>query len=115
MRVVHLRCWWSICDAGAYAGETEVGDGVGHICGGTSTATWKVWSQFGSQGLSVDVDTTKCNFENLQADKLKVPKYQTSIVGDSAHWQLTGVNSIYKATPTGFRLLLWPPMRPYKP
>jgi hypothetical protein len=85
--------------------HTSVGVGRGEICGGTTTkGAWDVWSAYGSTGLFIDVDTTSCKLTEA------VPRYVSSIVGDSAHWQLTGVNSIYEASSTGFRIYMWHPV-----
>jgi hypothetical protein len=79
-----------------------VGAGTGRTCGGASGAQWQEWKHAGSSGLFIDVDTTKCNFK-------MTPAYVTSMSGDSAHWQLVGVNSIMNATATGFRVFVWHP------
>lgn len=87
--------------------NTEVGSlEDGHICGGTTSAAssvWKEWDAMGSNGLYMDVDTSKCNLKDAH------PRYLTSVGGESAHWQLIGVNSVYDSTPTKFRLNLWHP------
>jgi hypothetical protein len=85
----------------------DIGNGDTNICGGTTQTAdslWEPWSQFGSSGLYVDVDTTKCNFAEEH------PRYLSSVAGDNAHWQLTGVNSIYTSTSTGFRVYVWHPV-----
>jgi len=84
-------------------GAVTVGSGRGTICGGTSGGSWNDWTELGSTGLYMDVDTSACKFSGH-------PAYVSSIVGDSAHWQLTGVNSVYKATSTGFRVYVWHPV-----
>jgi len=85
--------------------HTQVGTGAGSICGGTTShSTWNTWDMFGSTGLYVDVDTSKCAFTEAR------PRYVASVVGDTAHWQLTGVNSIYSATNSGFRVYMWHPV-----
>ena len=84
-----------------------VSSGSGRICGGSSHASgmlprWKAWKMYGSSGLYVDIDTSNCNFE-------ATPNYMTSLIGDGAHWQLTGINSIYSATRRSFRVYVWHP------
>ena len=59
---------------------------------------------FGSTGLYTDVDTSACSFTDAQ------PRYMASVMGDTAHWQLTGVNSIYSASPNSFRVYMWHPV-----
>jgi hypothetical protein len=83
---------------------TEVGDGEQSICGGHSSNEWLTWSLYGSTGLFIHVDTSSCNIQDEH------PRYVTSMQGDNAHWQLLGVNSIYNATKTGFRLYLYHPV-----
>jgi len=80
-----------------------VGSAKGKICGGTSGLKWADWSVAGSSGLYMDVDTSSCKFPIT-------PAYVSSVTGDSAHWQLVGVNSIYSATKSGFRVYVWHPV-----
>jgi len=80
-----------------------VGSGAQKLCGGASGGSWSDWSRAGSSGLYLDVDTSGCNFEIT-------PAYIASVAGDSGHWQLVGVNSIYSATATGFRVYIWHPI-----
>jgi hypothetical protein len=80
-----------------------IGAGKGRTCGGLSGVEWQEWKLAGNSGLFIDVDTSSCNFE-------MTPAYVTSIHGDSAHWQLVGVNSINNATATGFRVFVWHPV-----
>jgi len=91
----------------AGADDTQVAVGLleGRLCGGSSLANgeWQAWSTAGTSGLYIDVDTTSCSFGS-------VPKYVTAINGDSAHWQLVGVNAIYDATRSSFRVYLWHPL-----
>jgi hypothetical protein len=94
--------------AATCVGKVSTGSGTGEICGGTTSAiNWDEWKTSGSTGLYLDVDTTKCKFSSKMDG---TPNYVTSVVGDSAHWQLVGVNSVYKATPTGFRVYVWHPV-----
>jgi hypothetical protein len=87
--------------------DTEVGTlEDGHICGGKTSAAssvWKEWDAMGSNGLYMDVDTSNCNLKDAH------PRYLTSVGGESAHWQLIGVNSVYQSTSKKFRLNLWHP------
>jgi hypothetical protein len=90
-------------DSGGASSKVLVGDGVGRVCGGKSASEWQLWQAFGSSGLYLDVDTSACDFKIT-------PAYVSSMMGDSAHWQLVGVNSIYSATKTGFRVYVWHPV-----
>jgi hypothetical protein len=87
--------------AGITAGDVTVGTGLGDVCGGKSGVD--SWEAFGTAGLIMDVDTKKCGFKST-------PSYMTSVMGDSAHWQLAGVNSIYGAHKKKFQLKLWHPV-----
>jgi hypothetical protein len=79
----------------------SVGETAGDICGGISgSESWKV---FGTTGLQAVVDSSKCNYK-------VAPNYMTSVVGDSAHWQLSGVNSIYDSKPNSFNVKVWHPV-----
>ena len=64
---------------------------------------WNVWQMYGSTGLFMDVDTSACGFSGS-------PNYVTSIYGDSAHWQLVGVNSVFNRTASSFRIYMWHPV-----
>ena len=95
----------TVCATAGGKAHTSVGVGRDEICGGTtSKGDWDVWSSYGSTGLFIDVDTTFCKFAEAK------PRYVSSVIGDSAHWQLTGVNSIYEASSTGFRIYMWHPV-----
>ena len=94
--------------------DVTVGHGVGRVCGGHSAkAGGNGWKALGTSGLYVDVDTAACAFGgDGRNGALYTPPYVSSIRGDSAHWQLTGVNSIYAASPSSFRVFVWHPVRP---
>jgi len=97
---------------------TQVGKGDSNICGGVSTAReWQQWKGdgpespssnltshlYGTSGLYINIDTSDCDFD-------ETPRYLASVVGDTAHWQLMGVNSIYKPTASGFRIYVFHPV-----
>ena len=85
--------------------RTIVGTGPSAVCGAMSGAksTWTEWSMLGSSGIYTDVDSSGCEFG-------ATPNYITSMYGDTAHWQLVGVNSIYNATTKGFRVYAFHPV-----
>jgi len=94
-------------------GQVTVGDGNTRICGGIArpsssggegSTSWSLWHAAGSSGLIVHINTSKCGLQEPQ------PRYMASVIGDSAHWQLLGVNSVYNATRHGFSLQLWHPV-----
>ncbi|MBN1596038.1 hypothetical protein JW933_08950 [candidate division FCPU426 bacterium] len=60
---------------------------------------WKEYRSDSGQriGIYVDVDTRAAGF-------IATPFYFASLAGASSHWSTTGANSIYNATPTGFRI-----------
>jgi hypothetical protein len=102
------------CAAESVGTHVLVGQGKGRVCGGVSGpglqsvsqhkhSPWKSWARYGSSGLYMDVDTSACKFTIT-------PAYVSSIQGDSAHWQLVGVNSVYSASSKGFRVYLWHPV-----
>jgi RNA polymerase sigma factor (sigma-70 family) len=78
------------------------------------TAPGEGWKPYGTteeqaaQGIYIDVDTSAAKFKS-------VPVYITSLGGESAHWEVTGISAIYpredqdqKLLPlqTGFRIYL---------
>jgi hypothetical protein len=54
-------------------------------------------------GIYIDVDLTS---ENLK----KTPIVFPTITGTSNHWQIVGTTSIYRLSPTGFRIYLKDPL-----
>ena len=61
----------------------------------------KDWVNYQSTvgGIYVDVDTSSCGFT-------ETPHYITALEGKSHLWCANGANSIYNASPTGFRVYL---------
>jgi hypothetical protein len=86
---------------GVSAGDVTVGKGLGEVCGGRSGSSG--WTPFGTAGLRMDLNSKKCKFAST-------PNYMTSLIGDSAHWQLAGVNSVYGASKQNFHVKLWHPV-----
>jgi len=70
------------------------------IVAGSTTPGDTNWVQLGSNSLYVDVDTSSAGFTEM-------PLYFTSLGGKTSHWIAIGVNSVYKATPTGFRIYIY--------
>jgi hypothetical protein len=68
------------------------------LCTGSS-APGAGWVQYGNGSVYLDVDTSRCG-------RTVTPLYLTSLGGSSSHYGATGATSIYKATPTGFRVYL---------
>jgi hypothetical protein len=102
------------CAAESVGTHVLVGQGKGRVCGGVAgpglqsvsqhkNSQWKSWARYGSSGLYMDVNTAACKFTIT-------PAYVSSIQGDSAHWQLVGVNSIYSSSAKGFRVYIWHPV-----
>ena len=72
-------------------GDTKIGQGV------TSPSDWV---DYNTTGIYVDVNTSGCNFTST-------PHYMVTLEGTGGfHWYISGVPSIYNATPTGFRVYL---------
>lgn len=67
------------------------------ICTGESGLGWVVYDPF---SIYIDVDTSACGFSTT-------PTHFTSLSGDADHYVLTGVNSIYFETSTGFRVYVY--------
>lgn len=65
----------------------------------TNTYNRETRKNFG--GIYVEVDTKDCNFKTT-------PHYIVTVEGTDkgGHWLLSGANSVYNATPTGFRVYL---------
>ena len=57
------------------------------------------WQAYGSNAIYVDVDTDAAGFT-------ATPRYFTSLGGLGNHWDALGVNAIYSATSTGFRIYM---------
>lgn len=50
-------------------------------------------------GIYVDVDTSEAGFTST-------PKYVISLGGLNTHWRVTGASSVYRTTPTSFRVYI---------
>lgn len=66
--------------------------------GKTKKGEWKD-NDAGGGAIYVRVDTTSFNFK-------KTPHYITSIEGNKHHWDVSGVNSIYEVSETGFTVFI---------
>ncbi|MEQ1734255.1 MAG: hypothetical protein ABL940_11305, partial [Bacteroidia bacterium] len=71
-----------------------------------STAPGAGWVQYTAtpglpsyRGIYIDVNTASAGFTSI-------PFYFSSMVGNTNHWTVTGVTSIYSPTATGFRIYL---------
>jgi len=79
---------------------SRVKPGAGTVqCGGATEAGSTAWVQYATDGIYVDVDTSKCGF-------MQTPEYLSSLGGKSSHWTSTGGSEIYLPTPTGFRVYI---------
>ncbi len=67
-------------------------------CAGQTIPEKTDWVQYGSAGVYVTVDTSKCNLE-------KTPIYSTSL-GGTGHWRTQGTTSIYYPKKDQFRVYL---------
>jgi len=72
---------------------------VTHLCSGRTETGLTDWRKYSTNGLYVDVDTSKCGFS-------VPPNYISSMGGSTWHWKTTGSSEIYKATATGFRIYI---------
>jgi hypothetical protein len=69
-----------------------------HLCSGKTEIGSTSWREFGSDGLYVDVDTSKCGFS--------IPPNYISSLGGKSHWTTTGSSEIYEPRETGFRVYI---------
>ena len=85
-------------DSVAIRGRLEVKGAVKFQGSGSTTPGSTNWQPYpGNTGIYLDVDTRAGKFTTT-------PKYFTSLGGNSSHWAITGVTSIYTPSPTGFRV-----------
>eukprot|EP00937_MAST-01D_sp_MAST-1D-sp2_P004724 g4724.t1 len=83
--------------------RTVVGALPSRVCGATTPSGPTPWKLYGNGGgLYVDIDTTDCGFP-------AIPAYVCSVVGQVAHWHLSGSTSITGSSITGFRLIVMHP------
>jgi hypothetical protein len=68
---------------------------------GALTPTWQTYTGPDGPGIFIDVPV-----QSTSPPLPFTPTYSPTLVGSSGHWLVTGVTSIYNATPTGFRLYL---------
>jgi secreted trypsin-like serine protease len=64
-----------------------------------NTATGSNWVQYSTDSIYLDVDTSSCQ-------RTVTPLYFASLGGRTSHFTALGATSIYKPTPTGFRVYL---------
>jgi RHS repeat-associated protein len=67
------------------------------VCSGQTTPGASAWQVYTADGIYLDVNTSDCGYSG-------VPRYITSLGGDSSHFGTTGATSIYVPTATGFRV-----------
>ncbi len=73
-------------------------------CHGETTEGPGNWVPYGSSGVYIDVDTSKCGLS-------ETPVYLVSLEGQSPEFNTKGVSSVYRATPNGFRVYLRTPAK----
>jgi hypothetical protein len=96
-RSMVAAAWVTACPTPAK--EPQGGSMSIKIASGSTTPGSTNWQPYlgGTTGLHLDVDTSAANFKTT-------PKYLTSMGGNSSHWAITGITSIYNASATGFRV-----------
>lgn len=67
--------------------------------GDTRGVPWQTYTGPGGPGIYIDINTKPHKFPG-------VPTYSAALYGGAAHWNTTGVTSIYDATSSGFRVYL---------
>jgi hypothetical protein len=70
------------------------------MCSGSTTEGSTNWTQYSSNSIYVDVDTSSCGFSTT-------PIYVTSMGGGSSSYITTGSTSIYDESETGFRIYIY--------
>jgi RES domain-containing protein len=70
-----------------------------NTCSGFTPKGATNWKAEGSKAIYVDVDTSAAEFPST-------PIYFTSLGGSGNHWNAQGINAVYRARPTGFRIYL---------
>jgi len=69
------------------------------VCAGTTGRMTTNWNVYGSNGMFMDVDISRCGY-------VKVPTVTTSIEGSANHWMALGTSSVYDVKPSRFRIYL---------
>ncbi|MEM9215015.1 MAG: hypothetical protein AAGD25_11790 [Cyanobacteria bacterium P01_F01_bin.150] len=67
------------------------------ICCGKTPEGSTNWRPYGTEGITVTVDTSACGFQST-------PIYVVNMHGDSNNWTTTGGSSAYNRTATGFTI-----------
>jgi secreted trypsin-like serine protease len=68
-----------------------------NLCAGQTSPTNTTWQPYETYGIYLDVDTSTCGLSS-------VPRYITSLGGDTKHWQAVGATSVYSPKAGGFRV-----------
>ena len=74
----------------------EASGGLSAICSG-STSPGVGWQVYDGLTIYLQINTSSCGYTTTA-------RYFTSVSGTGSHFELTGVNAIYAATPTGFQV-----------
>ena len=93
---------WHVNYSGHDAKMAEIEDPrhrLESLCVGRTAVGATDWRQYGSTGIYVDVDTSRCGLSST-------PAYITSLGGQKNHRDTVGATSVYSATPTGFRIFV---------
>lgn len=69
------------------------------VCHGGTSSSSTDWKYYAANAIYTDVDTSDCGYTST-------PLVFTSIGGDAGHYDIRGATSIYRASPTGFRVYL---------
>jgi len=70
------------------------------MCSGSTTEGSTNWTQYSSNGIYVDVDTSSCGFSTT-------PAYVTSMGGGSSSYITRGSSEIYEESENGFRIYIY--------
>ena len=94
-------------DARACNTQQCIGRGAARVCGATTPATAAyaatAWKLFGTSGLYVDVSAAHCHFDAAASGE---PQYVATVLGDVAHWSLSGTATIASSSAKGARIVV---------
>jgi hypothetical protein len=80
-----------------------IGTGMPRSCGATTPKSHKLartdWKAYGTDGLSVDIDTSHCKFTSM-------PQYLATLTGKAKQWTLTGTSSIASKNNTHLKIVV---------
>ena len=101
-RFLTLLLFSFFCFTGVLSSQTNSANPVFIAQGVTSPNQWQNFNPNGGgtpAGIFVQVNTSGCGFPTT-------PHYIATLEAAGSHWVMSGVSSIYNASPTGFRVYI---------